>query len=178
MLARVRQLVIDRAFGTGAGGFVAASIVGWLIDQVKAGKQPIRLDTANLEPGETYLVTTRPPMSRAEAKALAKRNKAAAELAKVTRPSRSVRTTARKLAKAERSAAKASAGSKRRARRERDVEVLGAKFDALTTPTAKQVKLEASVAELEARLARHRADALRSAGGARAGKRPRVKVFR
>lgn len=174
MLRRFRQQLLDRAFGKGAGGFVAASAIGWLIDQVRAGKQPERLDTARLVPGETYLVTTRPAMNRRERRD-AKRLRATTErLEKARRPDRSTRRTARKLGRAQRKVTKAKGGSRKFVRNERKVEVLGARFDRLTAPTPEQRKLEVRVAELSGRMEEHR----RAALAANTSKRkPRTKRF-
>jgi hypothetical protein len=63
---RLRELGLVRVFGRGPAALVAGSAVNWLIDQARESRQPERLDTARLVPGETYLVTTRPGMNRAE----------------------------------------------------------------------------------------------------------------
>lgn len=175
MLRRLRHQLLDRVFGNGAAGFIAASVVGWLIDQVRASNDPERLDTTKLVPGETYLVTTRPPMSKAEAADARRLAAANAKLAKVTRPGRRTRRTARGLARSQKIVAKARVGSKRHVRNERKVEVLGEQFDALTSPSAKQLQLERQVAELSAKLAAHRRTALAKTPRKRA---PRTKVFR
>lgn len=175
MLRRLRQVALDRAFGKGAGGFLAASVVGWLIDQIRSADQPERLDTARLVPGETYVVTTRPAMTRTERRDAKRLAASTAKLHKATTPGRSTRSTAAKLARAQRKAAKASAGSRRAVRNERKVEVLGARFDRLTTPTPQQRKLEVQVAELSVRMDEHRRAAL--ATTAKRRRRPRTRTF-
>lgn len=174
MLRRLRQTALDRAFGKGAGGFLAATAIGWFIDQVRASKQPERLDTARLVPGETYLVTTRPGMGRSERRDAKRLSDAQHKLRKAQRPNRRTRSTATKLAKAQRRAAGASVGSRRKVRNERKVEVLSVRFDRLTTPSREQRKLEADVARLSGRMQQHRSAAL-----AKAPKRPkpRTKTF-
>lgn len=174
MLRRLRQLALDRAFGKGAGGFLAASAIGWLIDQVRSADEPERLDTARLVPGETYLVTTRPPMTRSERRDAKRLAAATAKLEKERTPSRRTRRTAAGLAKAQRRAGAAAEGSRRKVRNERKVEVLGAEFDRLTTPSREQRKLEASVVALSSRMERHRADALAASGKRRS---PRTRTF-
>jgi len=177
VLKKIRQIALTRAFGTGASAMVASSVLGWFIDQVREslGSEPERLDTAQLQPGETYLVTTRPAMSRQEAKASQRRQAAAAQLAKTTRPTRSTRRTAIKLSNAQRKATKAKLGSPRQLRHERDALLLGSRFDRLTAKSAKQHKLEAAIASLDTELEGYRRKALAQAPR----KRPsRTKVFR
>ena len=175
MLRRLRQLALDRAFGTGAGGFLAGAALNWFVDQVRAAKQPEHLDTAHLVPGETYLVSTRPAPKRAErrdGKRLAKARKA---LASETAPDRATRRTARKLAPPHRKAAKAKPGSKKQAARAVEAQTLGVRFDRLTAPTAQQRKLEARVAELTLAMGRHRAEAVAATAK---DHRPRTRTFR
>jgi len=175
MLRRLGQMGLARVFGKGPAGFVAASVLGWLVDQVRESKQPERLDTARLVPGETYLVTTRPGMNRAERRDAKRLRGAQEQLARKQRPTRPVRRTASKLAAAERKAGTAKPGSKRRVRNERKVEVLGAELDALVAPTRQQLKLERRVAELSARMDTHRAAALKSTSRKR--RAPRTRTF-
>lgn len=168
MLQRLRQTALDRAFGKGAGGFLAATVIGWFIDQVRASKQPERLDTARLVPGETYIVTTRPGMGRVERRDARRLAGAQQKLRKVQRPGRRTRATAAKLSRAQRRASAAPVGSRRKVRNERKVEVLSVRFDRLTTPSREQQKLEADIARFSGRMEQHRAAAL-----AKAPKRPR-----
>ena len=165
-----------RVFGKGPAGFVAASAIGWLTDQIRESKQPERLDTARLVPGETYLVTTRPGMNRAERRDAKKLRATQRRLAKVAAPSRTARRTAVELAAAQRRVAKAKPGTKRLVRNERKVEVYGARFDRLVAPTPKQQRLEQQVAALSVRMDEHRTRAIAKATG---GKRrpPRTRTF-
>ena len=174
MWRRLRELGLVRVFGRGPAALVAGSAVNWLIDQARESRQPERLDTARLVPGETYLVTTRPGMNRAERRDSKKLRASSAKLTKQRTPNRKARTTASKLATAQKKVAKATPGSKRAVRNERKVEVLGTRFERLTAPTRQQRKLEVQVAELSARLEAHRATAL-----AKTAKRhhPRTKTF-
>lgn len=174
MWRRLRELGLVRVFGKGPAALVAGSALNWFVDQVKESRRPERLDTAHLVPGETYLVTTRPGMNRAERRDAKRLRGASGKLTKATTPSRQARTTASKLATAQKKAGKAKPGSKRKVRNERKVEVLGARFDQLTTPTRQQRKLEVQVAELSARMDAHRAEAL--AKSAKSHK-PRTRTF-
>ena len=125
MWRRLRELGLVRVFGRGPAALVAGSAVNWLIDQARESRQPERLDTARLVPGETYLVTTRPGMNRAERRDSKKLRASSAKLTKQRTPNRKARTTASKLATAQKKVAKATPGSKRAVRNERKVEVLG-----------------------------------------------------
>ena len=177
LLKKFRQIALTRAFGTGAGAMVASAVTGWFIDQVREslGSEPERLDTTQLQPGESYLVTTRPAMSRKEAKLASRQAAAKAQLAKVTRTTASARRTALKLNNAQRKAARAKAGSARQLRHERDALLLGARFDRLTAATTKQRRLEATIASLDTQLEGYRRAALAETPR----KRPsRTKVFR
>ena len=142
VLKRVRQQALDRAFGQGIGGFAAASALGWLIDQLREGKQPERLDTARLVPGETYLVTTRPAMSRAERRDLDRRRKAGAKLEKVSRPKRRARKATKKRDVAAKRAAKASPGSAKQAKYQTCADEMDRIVTRLTAPTPQQAKLQ------------------------------------
>lgn len=176
MWRRLQTIGLTRVFGRGPAGLVAAGAIGWLTDQIKKSKEPERLDTARLVPGETYLVTTRPGMNRAERRDAKRLRGARGKLTKATRPTRKVRRTAAKASAAQRKAGKAKPGTKRRVRNERKAEVLLTRYERLTTPTPQQLKLERRVAELSARMDAHRAHALATA---RRGKRraPRTRTF-
>lgn len=177
VLKRVRQQALDRAFGQGLGGFVAASALGWLIDQFREGKQPERLDTARLVPGETYLVTTRPAMSRAERRDVARRQKAAAKLEKASRPPRKAVKAARKRDVATKRAAKAKAGSPKQAKYQACADQLDEVVTRLVAPTPQQRKLQATVDDLDRRLVAHRTDALARTASSRK-RTPRTTTFR
>lgn len=174
MIRNLRQQALDRAFGRGAGGFVAATAIGWFIDQVRSSNQPERLDTARLVPGETYLVTTRPAMNRKERRDSKKLRRRTAKLDQVRRPGRATRRTARKLGAAQRKVGKAKPGTRRAARRERRAAELGTRFDTLTAPSREQRKLEAEVARLSGRLEEHRRRALAASASKR---KPRTRTF-
>lgn len=176
MWVRLRQQLLNRVFGQGAGGFLAATAAGWLVDQYRDNRAPERLDTARLEPGETYLVTTRPAFSRAERKLARRRTATQHQLAKITRPTRRQRRTARRLAATQKKVERQPPGSSRRARNERMAAELGARFDALTAPSPKQRRAEQQLATLDARLVELRAEALaRAAKGRR--RPPRTRTF-
>lgn len=180
MLKRLRHRVLDRVFGQGLSGFVAASLLGWLIDQIRAVDDPERLDVARLAPGETYLVTTRPAMSRAERRDARRREKVAAALAKESAPSRRLRRSARSLDRKNRKLARASDGSRRQRRLVAETAALAERVAELSVPSVRQQRLEATVAELDGRLARQRdravAAARKKSGAAK--RRPRVRTFR
>jgi hypothetical protein len=176
-LRPIRQQVLDRIFGQGTTGFLAATAAGWLIDQVREAGKPELLDTSRLRPGETYLVTTRPPMKRSERTMRRRRDAAAAQLDRLGRPNRKVLRTARKLSTAQRRAERRPVGSSSQARAERMAAELGTRFDRLTEPTPKQRKLETQVAELDAALAAYRGAAVAKARSGRARRRPTTRTF-
>lgn len=180
MLQRLRLQVLNRVFGQGMSGFVAASLVGWLIDQIRAGDDPERLDVARLQPGETYLVTTRPPMSRAERRDRKRRDKVAAALEKESAPSRKLRRTTRRLDTRQRKLTKAKPGSKRARELEAETAELAARVARLAAPTPRRTMLEAAATVLDQRLADHRdaaiAAARKKSGAAR--RSPRTRTFR
>lgn len=180
MLKRLRLLVLDRVFGQGMSGFLAASAVGWLVDQIRAVDEPERLDTARLQPGETYLVTTRPAMSRAERRDVKRRAKVGAALQKESTPSRKLRRSAKQLDARQQKLATAKPGSKRRRALEVEVAELSARVAKLSAPSARQTMLEATAKVLDQRLDRHRDAAIAAArkkSGA-AKRAPRTRTFR
>lgn len=172
-----RRVVLEKVFGAGTSGLIAASAVGWMVDRVQEARrnEPERLDTARLAPGETYLVTTRPAMSRAEAKVVAAHDALTKKQRALERPNRKTVTTAKRLARAQRTVDKTPDGSRRHRRAVRRADQLGTTFDAMTVPTPQQLKLAATIAELERQRVAFRTEALRSAKPRR---RPRTTVYR
>ena len=176
-LGPLRTKATERIFGTGVTGLIAGSLLGWFLDEAfeALGKEGERLDLARLVPGETYLVSTRPPMSRKESKLAARHAAASQELAKMTRPSGSTIRVARRLSRAQRKVERADAGSKRQAKQEAKAERLGARYDAMTKPSPKQSALQAKVDSMAAELEVHRSKAMATTPKRN---RPRNQVFR
>lgn len=172
-----RRVVLEKVFGSGTSGLIAATAVGWMVDRVQEARrnEPERLDTARLVPGETYLVTTRPPMSRAEAKVVAAHEALTKKQRALDRPNRATVSTAKKLARAQRAADKRTVGSRRQRRAARRADQLGTRFDAMTAPTPQQLRLSATIADLERQRVAYRTEALRSTKPRR---RPRTTVYR
>ena len=173
----LRTKATERIFGTGVTGLIAGSLLGWFLDEAleALSKEGERLDLARLVPGETYLVSTRPPMTRKESKLTAKHAAASRELAKMTRPSGSTIRVARRLARAQRGAERADAGSNRRKKLEARADRLGVRYDAMTKPSAKQSALQAKVDAMATELEVHRAKAMATTPKR---SRPRNQVFR
>jgi len=163
----VRQRLLSTVFGGGIGGAAAASGATWIIDQAREAlrHEPERLDVARLQVGETYLVTTRPPMGRAERRVDAKVRRLEAALAEAARPSRRTRRVALRLAAAQRTEERARSGSRRQRRAAARAERLGPRFDRLTRPTARQERQQAELAAARAELASRREAALAAARG-------------
>ncbi|HBX77564.1 MAG TPA: hypothetical protein DEG43_07955 [Acidimicrobiaceae bacterium] len=165
MLTRLRQQFLLKIFGPGAGSFLAASAVGWLIDNAKKafGENPETLDVSRLKPGESYLVTTRPPMSKAERKLQLSRDKLDQAIARQTRPNASTRKVATQLSKTQRKLSKAKPGSSRAQKYQARSDALGDKFDALTAPNIRVRSMQSARAELDLKLAEARVRSLASA---------------
>ena len=75
MASLLRQRAMSMLFGGGVGGAVAAQLVSRVGAQLNDAlhRDAEVLDTSRLAVGETYLVTTRPPMNRAERRLTAQR---------------------------------------------------------------------------------------------------------
>ena len=173
---RLRTAALDKVFGGGVGGFVAATALSWGIEQLKKRNDPVTLEVSSLRPGEQYVVTTRPAMQRPERKLTKKRDAASRKLDALTAPSRSTIRTAKKLAKAQRQTARRSEGTPRFERSERRVERYGTKFDAKTVPSRKVAALQRKVDAYDVVLAEQRAAAL--ARTAKSRRRPRKRTYR
>jgi len=136
----LRQRTLAKLFGDGLTGAAAAAAFGWFIDQARdaARKDPERLDVSQLRPGETYLVTTRPAMNRAERRLDQQASKLSARVERDARPSRAARRTARRLAKGQRRLDSATPGSRRAAKRQVRVDVLGSRVNRQVALTQRQ----------------------------------------
>lgn len=169
MAGLVRQRLLATVFGGGVAGAVASSGATWIWEQAREalGGEPERLDVARLAPGETYLVTTRPPMGRAERRLDARARSLQAALAEAERPSRRTRRVALRLAKAQRTESRARTGSRRQRRATARAERLGPRFDRLTAPTPRQERQRVELERTRAELARHREAALAAARGSK-----------
>ncbi|NLA34060.1 MAG: hypothetical protein GX868_00030 [Actinobacteria bacterium] len=173
---RLRAVALDKAFGGGLAGFAASAAIGWGVDQLRKANDPISLEVSSLRPGEQYIVSTRPPMARAERTLDAKRRAAQRKLDNATAPSAKVRKTAKKLARQQRLAAKRAAGSAGQLKAEAKAERLGQRFDRLTAPTRRTVRLQRQIAAYDAVLSVERAKAL--APTQRKRRRPRTRTYR
>lgn len=173
---RLRTIALDKVFGGGLAGFAASAAIGWGVDQLRKANDPVTLEVSNLRPGERYIVTTRPPMKRAERKLDAKRRAAQRRLDAATAPSAKVRRTAKALARQQRLAAKRAEGTARQAKAAAKAERLGERFDRLTRPTRRTVALQRRLDAYEAVLSVERAKAL--APTQRKRRRPRTRTYR
>lgn len=97
MASVVRNRLLGRVLGGGIDGMVALAVVDALMERVRASRNDGDiLIRARLEPGETYLVTTRPAPDRKERRLLSARSAAEAKLARAERPTRRRRRAARR----------------------------------------------------------------------------------
>jgi hypothetical protein len=89
MASVVRNRLLGRVFGGGIDGMVALAVVDALMERVRASRNDGDvLIRARLEPGGTYLVTTRPAPDRKERRLLSARAAAEAKLTRAERPTR------------------------------------------------------------------------------------------
>ena len=173
---RLRAIALDKAFGGGVAGFAASAAIGWAVDQLRSANDPVTLEVSSLRPGEQYVVSTRPPMRRAERKLDTKRRATKRKLDAATAPTGRVRRTAKKLARAQRLAAKRTEGTAKQLSAERRAERLGRRFDRLTAPTRRTVRLQRQLDAYETVLSAERARAL--APTQRKRRRPRSRTYR
>lgn len=164
MVDSLRSRALVTLFGGGLGGTAAQAAVEWLSKEVAAalGRTPEVLDVSRLEPGETYTVTVRPPLTAAERTARARREKLSRKLGDSTRPGRSTLRTARKLAKTQRRLDRRRLTRRTRARLERRERALGERFDRVTALSPKQERMAGEIARLDADIEQLRAASLES----------------
>lgn len=165
MFGAVRQRLLASAFGGGLTGTVLAGSLKWLGQQVGVAwkREPERLDTSSLVPGETYIVTTRPAPNRTERKARAAAAKVSARLDRELRPTRARRRVAAKLAKVDRCLAKATAGSRRERSLVEARQGLARSLEELSKPSRRARSLKRKLDQLERVARRERDDALAKA---------------
>lgn len=169
MAGGLQQRALSRIFGDGFPSLVAASALGWVVDQLRDSRQRSEvLETARLIPGETYTVRTRPPMSRAERRTAERLEKSQQALARLEVPSAKQRRIALKLRRAQRRADRRpdDGGRVLAARR------VGARFDKLMAPSPRHQRLIDEVASLGRELDEQR-DAAIAAKGRRRPSRSR-----
>jgi hypothetical protein len=149
-----RQRMLTGLFGGGAGAMVLASLSSWLVDRLKGASQPNfeTLDVARLKPGERYVVTTRPPMSKAERKVVAQRDALQSKLDASTAPSRSTQKVARKIARAQK-VAERRPESRRGRRAARRVDRSMPKLDAGLALSPRQRAMAEQLAVLDTKAA-------------------------
>lgn len=160
----LRQRALNKVFGEGLAGFAAASATGWIVDQVRSARspEPEVIDTSKLEVGQRYVVTARPPLSPAERALTTERDKLQARIDRMTRPTRSTRKVARRLAKTQRRLASSSPGTPKHLRLSSCESTLGSKFDRLSRPNPKAQRLQTQLASVQSRLDDERAKTLAS----------------
>lgn len=165
MASLLRQRAMSMLFGGGVGGAVAAQLVSRVGAQLNDAlhRDAEVLDASRLAVGETYLVTTRPPMNRAERRLTAHREALAAKLGDGSGHSRRTVTAARRLAASQRRVERRSPTSRRGRRAAARADKYGARFDKATARSPKDQARVAQLAEIDAKLATLRADAIASA---------------
>ncbi len=90
---------LSRLFGDGLGADIAGRASVYLADEVRRSldKEPERLTTVRLRPGESYTVIARPPATREERRLAAAKARLQARDDHLSRPTRRQLRTARKL---------------------------------------------------------------------------------
>ena len=154
----VVKKAVNKLYGDGAAGFVAAAVADRAIVALKASakKEPELLDVSSLRPGETVTVTTRPPVGRKERKLVKRSKKAHARLDKAERASRKLkrahrdRSRGRAGAGTTRSPSRSASGPPARPSRAR------IRVHALEVPSRKVRKFRADAASIDAALAKRR----------------------
>jgi hypothetical protein len=99
-MGALQTRLVARVFGGGTSGLIGASLLSWVVAKLRDGRQPASelIDLAQLEPGETYTITTRPAPNRKVRKALAAEADAERRLRRATRRRRSSRRPTRQVA--------------------------------------------------------------------------------
>lgn len=151
MLAFLRLKALQRIFGEGPSAAMGAAILSSVLHRVSSAvtSDTERLDTAHLRPGEKYTVMTRPPYSREERKARARRDKLAASYASATKPSRAARKIAKKHASAQRKVDRTDPKSPKWDARAAEANRFVDRYEAATAPSAKAKRIAKSLAEAE-----------------------------
>ena len=176
MASPLRHRVLTQVFGNGFGGYFAATTTGWLIDQFRGAfdDSGTQLVNTRLRPGESYIITTRPPMSRRERRMVDKRDALDRKIEAASVPTRSTIRLAKRYNRTTRRAERARVGGRRRARLVTRSEVLGRKLDRRLEPskkTAQQIRARNTLnVAIEARADQAR----RSAKGVRRPSKPRM----
>lgn len=176
VLTTVRQRALNQLFGNGFGAFAAATATGWLVDQLRKAFDDSgeRLDTARLRPGESYIVTTRPPLGRRERSLVDARKKIDSRIKRATVASPRAVKAARSYNAAMKKAERAREGSRRKARRVRRVDRLGSALDQRLEPSPKTRQLMEKRAEIDAEIIELETAARRSATKVRRPSAPRT----
>lgn len=161
MAGGLRQRALSKVFGDGATGFVAASALSWIVEQLRDSRDNAGvLETARLIPGETYIVRTRPPMGRSERRMAERLERASTALARMEQPSAKQRRVALRLRKAQRRVDHRPGDAGRALAAQR----LGERFDKVMAPSSRHQRLIDEVATLTRQLDERRDVAVAAMG--------------
>jgi hypothetical protein len=179
MLQRVRSTLLHWVFGDGLQGELAERGIDWLAREARSAidREPQRLTSVHLEPGETYTVIARPRPSRVE-RTTAQRAKSLARLdERMSRPTRGQLRAARRLRRAQRHLDRRRPGSRRHRRALEAERAAGRRFDRATAPSRRLARIRRDRAAAEAELSALRDASYRAASRRRGDRRTRPVVF-
>jgi hypothetical protein len=172
---------LSRLFGDGLGADVAGRASVYLADEVRRSldKEPERLTTVRLRPGESYTVIARPPATREERRLAAAKARLQARDDHLSRPTRRQVRTARKLRAAQRRLDRRSPGGRRYAKALRAESERARAFDKVMAPSRRQAQVHAELESVTRRLDDSRDASLHRAraGVKRRPRRERARVY-
>jgi hypothetical protein len=179
MLGRLRSHALHWVFGDGLQGEIAERGIDWLARETRKAvdRDPERLTSVRLAPGETYTVIARPRPTRTERK-LAERATALSRLdERMSRPSRSQLRAARRLRAAQRRLDRRPPGTRRHRRAAAVERAAGRRFDRAMAPSRRLERVRRDRALVEAELAVQREANFVRARRGRGRIRPRSTVY-
>jgi hypothetical protein len=179
MLHSIRSRLLHLVFGEGFQGDLADRGITWLARESRQAidREPERITSVSLRPGETYTVIARPRPTRTERKTAA-RAKSLAELdEKMSRPTRKQLRAARRLRKAQRRLDRRRAGTARHRRASAAESAAGRRFDRVTAPSKRLARVRRERAAAESELTALRKSNFDAARGKRGHPRGRSTVF-
>lgn len=179
MLQRARSHVLQWIFGEGLQGELAERGMDWLARETHKAidREPERLTSVKLQPGETYTVIARPRPTRVERRT-ADRAKALARLdERMSRPTRRQLRAARRLRRAQRRVERRRPGSRRRRRALVVERSAGRRFDRVMAPSRRLARVRRDRAEAEAELVVLREASYAAARRRRGTRRAKTVVF-
>jgi hypothetical protein len=150
MLQQLGAVAFSRLFGDGVSADLAARGTSYLADGVRQSleRDPERLTTVRLKPGETYTVIARPPATRVERRLAARQRTLRDSDRRLSAPSRRQLRAARKLERAQIGLDRARPETRRQRRLAARELRRGEQFDKVMRPTRRQARSHAELAEV------------------------------